>query len=140
VSVLPACDTFNWIKNNHGTIFVCVCGGGGDYSKVATPAPLKCWEDIGIRTALIPVAQYHYDYLLFLLSGLLKYHILQFQIWNILSVKSQQISGTEATGWTAGVRFPAGSRDIPVLHKVQTDSGAHPASYPMCTGGLFPQG
>jgi hypothetical protein len=35
-----------------------------------------------------------------------------------------------------GVRFPVGSR-ISVLRVVQIDSGAHPASYPMGTGGLF---
>jgi hypothetical protein len=32
-----------------------------------------------------------------------------------------------------GVRFPAGNRNFPLRHHVQTGSGAHPASYPMCT-------
>jgi hypothetical protein len=27
-----------------------------------------------------------------------------------------------------------------LLHSVQTDSGVHPASYPMATGGSFPGG
>jgi hypothetical protein len=42
-----------------------------------------------------------------------------------------------ATGWTAGVRFPAGARDFSLLHSIHTASGAHPASYPMGTGGSF---
>jgi hypothetical protein len=40
-----------------------------------------------------------------------------------------------ATGWTAGVRFPAGARNFSVLHSVQIGSGAHPASSPMGAGG-----
>jgi hypothetical protein len=37
-----------------------------------------------------------------------------------------------ATGWTTGVRFS--------LHSVQTGFVAHPASYPMVTGGSVPGG
>jgi hypothetical protein len=40
-----------------------------------------------------------------------------------------------ATGWTAGVQFPARGKRFSLLHSVQTGSGAHPASYPMGTGG-----
>jgi hypothetical protein len=43
-----------------------------------------------------------------------------------------------ATGWTAGVRFPAGARDFSFLRSIQDCSGAHPASYPMDTKGSFP--
>jgi hypothetical protein len=32
------------------------------------------------------------------------------------------------------------AQDFSPLHVVQTGSGAHPASYPMGTGGLFPWG
>jgi hypothetical protein len=42
-----------------------------------------------------------------------------------------------ATGWTAGVQFLAEARDFYFLHVVQTDSGVHPTSYPMGTGGSF---
>jgi hypothetical protein len=35
-----------------------------------------------------------------------------------------------------GIRVPVGST-IFFLHVVQTGSGIHPASYPMCTGGSF---
>jgi hypothetical protein len=41
------------------------------------------------------------------------------------------------TGWTARVRFPA-VKDFSLLHSVQTEPGAHPAPYPMCTGAYFP--
>jgi hypothetical protein len=36
-------------------------------------------------------------------------------------------------------RFPAGAGNIS-HHRVQNGSGAHPASYPMGTGGSFPGG
>jgi hypothetical protein len=45
-----------------------------------------------------------------------------------------------AKGWNAGVLFPAASRNVSLLHSVQTSSGAHPASYPMGMGGSFPKG
>jgi hypothetical protein len=49
-------------------------------------------------------------------------------------MKSRDSSVCIATGWTAGVRFPAGARDFSILHS----SGAHPASYAMGTGDDFP--
>jgi hypothetical protein len=36
------------------------------------------------------------------------------------------------------VRFPAGAGKFSLHHRVQNDSGAHPASYPMGTRGPFP--
>jgi hypothetical protein len=39
----------------------------------------------------------------------------------------------------APVHFMA-MQDFSLLHSVQTDSGAHPVSYPMGTGGFFPRG
>jgi hypothetical protein len=33
-----------------------------------------------------------------------------------------------------------GVQDLSLLHSVQTDSGAHPTSYSMGTGGSFPGG
>lgn len=41
----------------------------------------------------------------------------------------------QATGWRAGVRFPAGVRDSSILHRAQIVSGSHPASYLVGTGG-----
>jgi hypothetical protein len=35
------------------------------------------------------------------------------------------------------VRFPAGAGNFSLHHRVQNGSGAHPASYPMGTGGSF---
>jgi hypothetical protein len=37
-------------------------------------------------------------------------------------------------------RFPAGAGNSSLLHRVQNDSGADPASYPMGTKGSFPGG
>jgi hypothetical protein len=34
-------------------------------------------------------------------------------------------------------RFPAGAGNFPLHHHIQNGSGAHPASYPMGTGGSF---
>jgi hypothetical protein len=39
-----------------------------------------------------------------------------------------------------GVRSPAGAKDFSSILRVQTGSGAHPASCPMGTGGPFPGG
>jgi hypothetical protein len=36
------------------------------------------------------------------------------------------------------VRFPEGAGNFFLHHSVQNGSGAHPASYPMGTGGSFP--
>jgi hypothetical protein len=36
------------------------------------------------------------------------------------------------------VRSPTGAEDFSSIPCVQTGSGAHPASYPMGTGGLYP--
>jgi hypothetical protein len=38
------------------------------------------------------------------------------------------------------VRFPAEAGSFSLHHRVQNGSGAHPASYPMCTTGSFPGG
>jgi hypothetical protein len=51
---------------------------------------------------------------------------------------AQSIS-LRATGWTAGVPFPA-EQDFSPLHVVQVGSVAHPASYPNGTVGCFPGG
>jgi hypothetical protein len=45
----------------------------------------------------------------------------------------------ELDGRGIGVRVPLRAR-FSLLHVVQTGSGAHPASYPMGTGGDFPWG
>jgi hypothetical protein len=37
-----------------------------------------------------------------------------------------------------GIDSWQGQESLPILHSVQTGSGAHPGSYPMGTGSLFP--
>jgi len=40
--------------------------------------------------------------------------------------------------WMTGVWFPTGVGIFSFYHCIQTDSGAHPASCPVGTGGSFP--
>jgi hypothetical protein len=54
-----------------------------------------------------------------------------------MSQCSQDSLDGTATGWTATVWFPTGARDFSYFHSVQTNSGAHPASYTMGTRGSF---
>jgi hypothetical protein len=44
-----------------------------------------------------------------------------------------------AMGCTDRVRFLAGARDFSLLHSVQDSTEAHPASYPVDNGVLFPE-
>jgi hypothetical protein len=42
--------------------------------------------------------------------------------------------------WMIRIRFPVGAGNFSLQHHEQSGSGAHPASYPMSTGGsFFPQ-
>jgi hypothetical protein len=54
----------------------------------------------------------------------------------LLSLLSDPGAGI-ATGCMARVRFPA-VQDFSLLHSIQTDSGAHPASYQWVSGALSP--
>jgi hypothetical protein len=54
------------------------------------------------------------------------------------SVGIAQDYGLQDRGWK--FRFPAGAGNFSIHHRVQNGSGAHPASYPMGTGGSFPGG
>jgi hypothetical protein len=40
-------------------------------------------------------------------------------------------------GWIIGVQFLPGARDFSLLCSIRTDSGAHPAPYPVGTGALL---
>jgi hypothetical protein len=62
-----------------------------------------------------------------------------------LKVKSRGSSVGIALGYGlddrgSRVLFPAGTENFSLQHRVQTGSGAHPASYPMGTSGSFPWG
>jgi hypothetical protein len=57
----------------------------------------------------------------------------------MLSVPASRCSSL-AMDWTTGVRSPAGAKDFSSILCVQTGSGAHSASCPMGTGGLFSGG
>jgi hypothetical protein len=45
---------------------------------------------------------------------------------------------TGCTGWTTGLVFPTGTENFSLRHRVQTSSGAYPASFSVGTGGFFP--
>jgi hypothetical protein len=49
-------------------------------------------------------------------------------------------TGYELDDRMIGIRFPAVAGNFSLRHRVQAGSGAHPASYPMGTGGSFPGG
>jgi hypothetical protein len=48
--------------------------------------------------------------------------------------------GYELDDRDSRVRFSAGAGNFSLHHRVQNGSGAHPASYPMGSGGSFPGG
>jgi hypothetical protein len=56
------------------------------------------------------------------------------------NIKSRDSSVGIETGWTSGIRFPAGSRNVFLLYSAQTGLGAQSAFYSMGTGGSFPGG
>jgi hypothetical protein len=62
----------------------------------------------------------------------------------ILFLSFQREDWKTILNWTVaymiGDLFPAGAGNFSLQHRVQTSSGAQPASYPMDTGGLFPWG
>jgi hypothetical protein len=49
-----------------------------------------------------------------------------------------EVNGLHDRGFR--VRFLLGAGNFSLHHRVQTGSGADPASYPMFTGGYFPGG
>jgi hypothetical protein len=68
------------------------------------------------------------------------------EIFVIFFDSSRQIRGGKLSRYSdrlrAGrpwVRLRTGARDFSLLHNFQTSSGAHPASYPMGSGGAFSQ-
>jgi hypothetical protein len=48
--------------------------------------------------------------------------------------------GYRLDGWSSRVGYLVGTGNFSLYHGVQDGSGAHPASYPMGTGGSFPGG
>jgi hypothetical protein len=62
---------------------------------------------------------------------------LQIVIQRLGDVISQWYSSGLRAGWS-GVRFPTGDGNFSLHHRVQADSGAHPASYPGVARALSP--
>jgi hypothetical protein len=66
-------------------------------------------------------------------------NILCVSLYHINIHTAQWYSTGLRAGWS-GVRVPTGDGNLSIHHRVQTGSGAHPASYPMVTGSSFPGG
>jgi hypothetical protein len=60
--------------------------------------------------------------------------------WNLFKRCYQSQLQRRATGWTAGVRFPAGASGYSLLHIVQTALGPTDPPIKWATGGLFARG
>jgi hypothetical protein len=56
-------------------------------------------------------------------------HLIYYQHPGNCATERAQSVKRRTWGWTAGVLFPAGARDLPALLSVRTISEAHPASY-----------
>jgi hypothetical protein len=56
----------------------------------------------------------------------------------INAIRYSSIGLVTGYGWITGVRFPEWASDFTLLHKVQTDSEALPASQLMEAEGTFP--
>jgi tRNA A37 threonylcarbamoyladenosine synthetase subunit TsaC/SUA5/YrdC len=66
------------------------------------------------------------------------------QFWptgpRIIMNQDSSVAQRWATGWTIGVRVSARAGNFSLHHRVQTGSGAHPASHPMGTRRSSPVG
>jgi hypothetical protein len=49
-------------------------------------------------------------------------------------------AGLGLDDWCSRIRFPAGTGNFSLHHRIQNGAGAHPASYPMGTRGSFTGG
>jgi hypothetical protein len=54
-----------------------------------------------------------------------------------MAINNETTLGYRLDNRGSRVRFPAGAENSSLHHRIQYDSGAHPASYPMGTGGSF---
>jgi hypothetical protein len=74
----------------------------------------------------------------YIITGLLGWKFTEHLTLNVIVWPALIFSGVTIRG--SMVRFPAGARNFSLLHRVQNDSGAHPASYSMGTRCSFPGG
>jgi hypothetical protein len=59
-------------------------------------------------------------------------------VWLSDSLKPHRICNIEGGKFTVNGRFSAGSGNFSLHYRIQNDSGAYPASYPMGTRGCVP--
>jgi hypothetical protein len=81
---------------------------------------------------VLPLLRHYHELIFLLISLYLLYKSLDSSVGIALGY------GLDDTG--SRVRFPAGAGNFSLHHRVQNDSGAYPASYPMGTRRPFPGG
>jgi hypothetical protein len=64
---------------------------------------------------------------------------LQSKEHKLVALTNTERSRGSSVSIVTGFRFPVGEGTFPLRHRVQTDSGAHLASYLMGIGGSFPE-
>jgi hypothetical protein len=81
------------------------------------------------------------------LKNFKKYHVLQRSLLYVISGRYIKWRNSDSSvgivtgcGLDNAFLYPTRTRDLSFLRGVHTGSGAHPASYVMCTGGSFWEG
>jgi hypothetical protein len=97
----------------------------------------KC-KDLCVNAISVHVTAYDFSCILYLI-------LIKFNLRTRTKSPSRGSSGSIVSDYglddrVVEVRSPTGAEDFSSSPCVQTGSGAHPASYPMGTGGPFPGG
>jgi hypothetical protein len=92
------------------------------------------------HTTSFSISRHMYSYSCFIIDEFSSYVTLEIICKTTKTYRSRGSSVSLTTDWTTGVRSPTEAEDFSFSLYVQTGSGAHPASYPMGTGGPFPGG
>jgi hypothetical protein len=69
---------------------------------------------------------------------IMNFHIMQFSQISCRRSSFGIVTGYGLDDRDSGVQILARAGNFSLLHHIQTGSGAHPASYPMVTGGFLP--
>jgi hypothetical protein len=90
------------------------------------------WNALGLSSSVTPLQKRMLSFKVMSSRNFAKWIIhFSFKVWI-----AQRYSAGQWAEWS-GVRVPAGVGNFSLHHRVQTCSGAHPASYPMGTRGFF---
>jgi hypothetical protein len=92
------------------------------------------------RVSLFPQADGQTDGFTLIINCVI---LLRYDIYNDCKSRDSSVGialGFGLDDWGSRVRFPAGTGNFSLHHRVQKGSGAHPATYPMGSRGSFPGG